>query len=78
MLDKNYDIESIKLGQMIGFRNFGNYIDSLQLQVVGKSYTPEAVELQLGTLLPQITKRVSDIKRNLEAQESEFVPATPS
>lgn len=78
VLDKNYDIESIKLGQMIGFRNFGNYIDSLQLQVVGKSYTPEAVELQLGTLLPQITKRVSDIKRNLEAQESEFVPATPS
>lgn len=78
ILDKKYDIESIKLGQLIGFRNFGNYIDSLELQVVGRTYTPDAVELQLGTLLPKISKRIQDIKRNLEAQETESVPVAPS
>ncbi len=78
VLDKTYDIETIKLGQMIGFRNFGNYIDLLKLQVVGLRYTHDSVELQLGSLLPKITRRVQDIKRNLEAEQTQSVPVAPS
>lgn len=78
ILDKMYDIESIKLGQLIGFRNFGNYIDTLEMQIVGRRYTPEAVELQLGTLLPKVSKRVEDLSRNLKTAENENVPTAPA
>ncbi len=47
ILDKVYDIEDIKLGQLVAFRNFGNYIDALTLQIVGLHYEPDKVTLQL-------------------------------
>ncbi len=78
ILDKQYDIESIRLGDLIKFRNFGNYVDSLQMMVVGISYKPESVSLQLDTLLPKVSKRIEDIARRLRLQESEKNPSAPS
>lgn len=77
ILDKAYEIETIKLGDLIGFRNFGNYVDALTMQVVAIDYTPEKVQLQLDTLLPRISKRLEDIKRNLDKQETVLNPVTP-
>lgn len=77
VLDKAYDIESIDLGDLIGFRNFGNFIDALELQVVGIKYTPEAVELTLGSLLPKVSKRVEDILRNQKMAENQNLPTAP-
>lgn len=78
ILDKVYDIESIQLGQLIAFRNFGNYIDSLNLQIVGMRYEPDRVTLQLDTLLPSVNKRVADLRRNLLELDNEQTPSAPS
>lgn len=78
ILDTAYDIETIHLGQVIGFRNFGNYIDDLTLQIVGKEYEPDMVTLQLDNIPPRISKRVEDIKRALTAQQTENVPVEPT
>ncbi|RAN78022.1 hypothetical protein B5P43_18495 [Bacillus sp. SRB_336] len=73
-----YDIESIKLGQVVGFRNFDNFVDSLLLQIVGYSYSPYAITLQLGDILETQNQIVSDIQANLDNQIFITVPTTPS
>lgn len=77
IVDKVYDIENIKLGDLVAFRNFGNYVDALTMQIVAIDYNPERVQLQLDTLLPRVSKRLEDIKRNLDKQETQANPATP-
>ena len=78
IVDKVYDIESIQLGDLIAFRNFDNYVDDLEMQVVGIDYSPDAIRLQLDTLLPRVSKRLEDIKRNLDKQETLANPTAPS
>ncbi len=72
-----YNIRSIKLGQLIGFRNFGNYVDSVTMQIVRIDYQPDQVTLQLDTLLPSVPKRLEDIKRNLNQSDVEDNPDAP-
>ncbi len=77
-----YDIRSIKLGDLVGFKNFGNFIDAManpvRMQVVRIDYTPNQVQLQLDTILPSVPKRLEDIKRNLNQEQVEDVPDAPS
>lgn len=77
ILDKVYDIETIRLGQIVTFRNFGNFIDQLIMQIVRIDYSPDAVKLQLDTLLPSVPKRLEDIKRNLRQEEIKNNPDQP-
>lgn len=77
VLTKQYDIESIQVGETIGFRNFGNYVDELTMTVVGLAYTPDVVQLQLETKPPTISQRLEDIRRNLNTQENQNIPSTP-
>lgn len=77
ILDKVYDLEDINLGDMIQFRNFGNFVDSLLLQIVSIDYSPDKVRLQLDSLLPSVNKRVADIKRNLDTVNTQFNPDAP-
>lgn len=78
ILDKAYDIESITLGQLVAFRNFGNYVDTLLLQIVGLRYEPDKVTLQLDTLLPSVNKRVEDLRRAQVEADNQQNPAAPS
>lgn len=78
ILDRVYDIESIKLGDTVGFRNFDSFVDTIVLQVVGKRYNPDFVELQLDTIPLDINKRIEDITRNLNTQETITVPNAPT
>lgn len=78
ILDSVYDIETIRLGQLVTFRNFGNYIDELELQIVGLSYTPDKVTLQLDTLYPSVNKRVEDLRRNLVELDNVNTPVAPT
>lgn len=71
------DIENISVGQMIGFKNFDNYIDDLLLQVVGLSYTPEKITLELDSLLPKISQTVDTLRRQLKKQETLANPDEP-
>lgn len=78
ILDRVYDIESIRLGDTVSFRNFDSFVDTIILQVVGKRYTPDFVELQLDTIPLDINKRIEDITRNLNTQETITVPNAPT
>ena len=78
ILDRVYDIETIELGDLVTFRNFDNYVDELEMQVVGIDYNPNMVRLQLDTLLPRVSKRLEDIRRNLNKQETLSNPTAPS
>lgn len=78
ILDKLYDIESIRVGQTVGFRNFGNYVDEIVMQIVGLTYTPDVVTLQLDTLSPSVNKRLEDLRRNLTLQENANTADQPS
>ena len=63
---------------LVGFRNFGNYVDDLKLQVIGLSYQPDLVQLQLETKPPTINKRLEDIVRNLKVTDNQNAPDQPS
>jgi hypothetical protein len=78
ILDNLYDIELIELGDVVTFRNFGNYVDTLEMQVVALQYKPDSITLQLDTLPDSTNKRLEDLKRNLTVQENTNVPDAPS
>jgi hypothetical protein len=65
-----YDIETFSLGQMIGFAAFNDFVNSLQLQIVGIDRKPDLISLKLSSILPSMPHRIEDIKRNLERQET--------
>lgn len=73
-----YDIETIQLGQMIGFANFGNFIDTLLLQVVGLSYSPTEVTLELGELQDRQIDIIGDTAADLANAQYETLPSAPS
>jgi hypothetical protein len=75
--DSVYPIETIKLGDLIGFRNFGNFVDEVTMQVVRIDYKPDQIALQLDTLLPTVPKRLEDIKRNLNQEQITNNPDAP-
>lgn len=65
-----YDIYSIKAGQTVGFKNFNELIDYLVMQIVGIEYHIDSVTLTLSMLPPDISKRIEDIKRNLDKEQT--------
>jgi hypothetical protein len=71
-----YDLNLISVGEIIGFGNFNTFVDSLRLQVMSKTYTPDMVTLKLAILPPTVSKRIEDIKRNLDKQQTENNPDT--
>lgn len=74
---KKYDIETILPGQLAAFRNTGNFIDDLELQIFEKTYRKTEATIVLGTLKPKVSKRIEDIKRNLDVLEQQNNPDTP-
>lgn len=76
--DAVYDIESIRLGQMVAFKNFGNYVDDLLLQIVNKSTEKHKVKLDLDMIVPGEAKRLEEIKRNILSEAIKEVPSSPS
>jgi hypothetical protein len=70
VLADRYDIETLKVGDMVGFRNFNDLTNSLILQIVSRSYEPDRIRLMLSTLPPTQTHRIEDIRRNLDALQT--------
>lgn len=74
-----YDIESIKLGQTVGFANFGNYLDALPpLQIVSLSYSPTSVSVELGQPLERQIDVLSQMEQDLQGEQYENLPIAPS
>lgn len=78
IVDATYDIESIKLGDMVGFRNFGNLVDDLILPVVGIKREPHTVTLDLDMTVPNDAKRLEEVKRNVLSEVVRDIPAAPA
>lgn len=74
----DYDIETIKIGHLAAYRGFGNFIDELTLQITELSYELDTVKLILGTLKPPVSKRLEDLKRNLDVLEQQNNPSSPA
>lgn len=72
------DIEDVLLGDESGFMNYGNFIDNISLQIVGINYKLDTLDVDFETILPPVTKRVEDIKRNLDTIEQQNNPTSPS
>lgn len=78
ILSSVFDIESLRVGDMVGFGNFDNFVDGLVMQIVGISYSPDIAQLQLDSKPPTINKRLSDLYRNMKVQENQNAPDAPS
>jgi len=76
--DTVYDIETIRLGQMVALKNFGSFVDSLLLQIVNIKKEKHVITLDLDITVPGETKRLEEIKRNLLSQEVENIPIAPT
>lgn len=66
--------EIVQPGDLIGFRGFGNFIDFLRLQAVYVETSSDRIKIQLGVMLPPVSKRVEDIRRNLDLLEMQNNP----
>lgn len=78
ILDVVYDIDSIQLGQMVGFQNFGNFVDGLLLQIVQIDYTPHVITLTLGDLLDRLSDTLYDVQDSLQNTQFSDIPSAPS
>ena len=78
ILDEVYDIESINLGDVVGFANFGNFTDDIELQVVAINYRPDRVTLTLDTLLPDINRVIDDLARSQDESDTQNNPDAPT
>lgn len=76
--DGLYDIESLSLGEMVGFQNYNDLTDDLLLQIVSKRVSPYSVTLALGVLPPIASSAYDELSRRLDAQETVNNPETPS
>lgn len=73
--DTALDTKLLKIGDAVGFANFNDVVNSLVLQIVGKQHTREGCILQLEIIPPTVSKRVEDIRRNLEAEQTRNNPS---
>lgn len=73
-----YDINTISLGQTVGFKGYGNFVDNLLLQIVHIERHVDYVILGLGVLPKRASAQVEDITRSLNDVETIYNPTTPS
>lgn len=76
--DAAYDIESINLGEMVGFRNFGTFIDELVLQIVSIHRRKHEVTLDLDMIVQGEAKRLEEIKRNILSESVRNLDNAPT
>lgn len=73
-----YNIRLFEIGQMVGFGNFNNRnIDTLLLQIVQIKRTPDSAILSLDTVPPRTSRRVEDMRRNLDKLQTVDNPDAP-
>lgn len=65
-------------GKTIGFRNFGNFIDDMVLQIVRREFNVNQVTLTLGRLPVRMNDEVQRINRELLNEQTIKNPANPS
>lgn len=78
VLNDAMDITQLVPGKTIGFRNFGNFIDDVVLQITRRDYTTENVKLTLGRLPITMPAEIQRLNRELQMQQTIDNPSAPS
>lgn len=80
VLNEHIDITQLTPGKTIGFKNFGNFIDDLVLQIVRRepNYSDGIVNLTLGRLPIRMTDQIQRINRALLNEQTINNPSSPS
>jgi len=80
ILNEHIDITLLVPGVTIGFRNFGNFIDDLVLQIVRRepNFSDGITNLTLGRLPVRMNDEVERINRDLTNQQTINNPTAPS
>lgn len=74
----NFDTSLFHPGDIIKFAGYGNFIDTLSLQIVHIDYKPSQVTLTLGMQPPRQQIQVQQILDGLVAQQTIANPPTPA
>lgn len=80
VLDQYMDITQLIPGKTIGFKNFGNFIDDLVLQIVRRepNFSDGVVNLTLGRLPVRMNDEVQRLNRELLNEQTIDNPSAPS
>jgi len=80
VLNEHIDITLLTPGKTIGFRNFGNFIDDMVLQIVRRepNFSDGVVPLVLGRLPIRATDQIQDMMRGLENEQTINNPSAPT
>jgi hypothetical protein len=78
--DEHVDITQFTPGKTIGFKNFGNFIDDMVLQIVRRepNFSDGISVLTLGQLPIRMNDRIQAINRGLMNQQTINNPSAPS
>lgn len=76
--DKQIDISALHVGQVVGFRAFGSFIDQLLLQIVRIDKDPDQAKLTLGLLPKRLNPQFEYLLRNLLVLQTVDNPSAPS
>ena len=76
----DFYLEEVVIGELQKLGNFSEIVNTLipAMQVVSINYKVETVDVEWNLLLPKVSKRIEDIRRNLTLQEMENNPTSPS
>lgn len=80
VLNQNIDITLLTPGKTIGFKNYGNFIDDLILQIVRRepNYSDGYVVITLGRLPLTVSAEVQRVTRELLDEQTANNPSNPS
>jgi hypothetical protein len=80
VLNEHIDITLLTPGKTIGFKNFGNFIDDMVLQIVRRepSFSDGIVSLTLGRLPIRMNDEIQRINRELLNEQTINNPSAPS
>lgn len=74
----DYDISTINIGDTIKVVGYGNFIDSLILQIVRLVRKPDSVDISLGMILKRQSDQVAQVLKDLNDLQTVNNPTTPS
>jgi len=72
------DLTLLTPGKTVGFRGFGTFKDSVIAQIVRREWSAGEAQLTLGVLPMRLSNEVADLMRQLQQEQTEYNPATPS
>lgn len=78
IMDSTYDMTIINPGDTVAFSGFGNFIDSLLLQVAGKQPGFRSIQLALGELPKRPSQSIDEALRALNDLQTIKNPSTAS